>query len=84
VRKREVYIWNKSTGKEFKFEIDEEEQGYFESPIGIEGDQLVFIAYAPYLVRNSEKLNLSVEAKASLASITEDSNPVILYVRIPE
>lgn len=84
VRKRELYIWNKSTGKEFKFEIDEEEQGYFESPIGIEGDQLVFIAYAPYLVRNSENLKLSSAAQASLATITEDSNPVIIYVKIPK
>lgn len=84
VRKREVYIWNKSTGKEFKFEIDEDEQGYFNSIIGIEGDQLVFIAYAPYLVRNSEKLSLSAEAKASLANLTEDSNPLIIYAKIPE
>ncbi|PZX50719.1 6-bladed beta-propeller protein [Algoriphagus ratkowskyi] len=83
-QKKELYIWNKSTGKEFKIEIDEDEQRYFQSPIGIEGDQLVFIAYAPYLVRNSETLNLSVKAKASLASVTEESNPVILYATIPE
>ncbi|WP_425637702.1 6-bladed beta-propeller [Algoriphagus yeomjeoni] len=84
VRKRELYIWNKESGKEFKLEIDEEEQGYFESPIGIEGDQLVFIAYAPYLVRNSETLNLSPDAKSALTSVTEDSNPVIIYAKIPE
>lgn len=84
VRKRELYIWNKSTGKEFKFEIDEDKQGYFQSLIGVEGDQLVFIAYAPYLVRNSEKLNLSPEAKAALSSVIEDSNPVIIYAKIPE
>ncbi|WP_339702396.1 6-bladed beta-propeller [Algoriphagus aquimarinus] len=83
-RKRELYIWNKKSGKEFKMEIDEEEQGYFKMPIGIEGEQLVFIAYAPYLVRNSEILNLSPEAKVSLASVTDDSNPVILYAKIPE
>lgn len=82
-RKYELYIWNKESGKEFKLELDGE-LGYFNSPIGLEGDQLVFIAYAPYLVRNSESLNLSYEAKASLASVTEDSNPVILYAKIPQ
>ncbi|REG94426.1 6-bladed beta-propeller protein [Algoriphagus antarcticus] len=83
-RKKELYIWNKSTNKEFKIEIDEDEQGYFSTPIGIEGNQLVFIAYSPYLVSNSENLNLSDEAKASLSNLTEDSNPVIIYARIPE
>ncbi|WP_339754734.1 6-bladed beta-propeller [Algoriphagus aquimarinus] len=83
-QKKELYIWNKSTNKEFKIVIDEDEQGYFNSLIGLEGDQLVFISYAPYLVRNSETLNLSPEAKASLSSVTEDSNPVILYAKIPE
>lgn len=82
-KKKELYIWNKESGKEFKIEIDED-LGYFNSPIGLEGDQLVFIAYAPYLVRNSEKLKFSDEAKASLAAVTEDSNPVILYAKIPE
>jgi hypothetical protein len=83
-QKKELFIWNKSSNKEFKIEINKEEQGYFNSLIGIEGDQLVFITYAPYLVRNSEKLNLSDEAKASLATLTEESNPVILYAKIPE
>ncbi|SFB55937.1 6-bladed beta-propeller [Algoriphagus aquimarinus] len=83
-QKKELYIWNKSTNKEFKIVIDEDEQGYFNSLIGLEGDQLVFISYAPYLVRNRETLNLSPEAKASLSSVTEDSNPVIIYVKIPE
>lgn len=84
IRKRELYIWNKSSGREFKIEIDEDESGYFNSPIGIEKDQLLFIAYAPYLIRSKEKLQLSKEASASLATVTEDSNPVILYVKIPE
>ncbi|SFU19729.1 hypothetical protein SAMN04489724_0184 [Algoriphagus locisalis] len=82
-RKKELYIWNKESGEDFKIELDEE-LGYFNSLIGIEGDQLVFIAYAPYLVRNSETLNLSPEAKASLTSVTEESNPVILYAKIPK
>ena len=81
-QKKELYIWNKSTNKEFKIEIEGDEQGYFNSLIGIEGDQLVFIAYAPLLVRNSEKLNLSPDAKSALASVTEDSNPVIIYAKI--
>ncbi|MCE7056696.1 6-bladed beta-propeller [Algoriphagus sp. AGSA1] len=80
--KKTLYVWNKKTDKEFIMEIDGE-LGYFNSLIGLEGDQLVFIAYAPYLVRNSEKLNLSDKAKASLATVTEDSNPVILYAKIP-
>lgn len=83
-KKRELFIWNKKSRKEFKIEIDEDEQGYFQSPIGIEGDQLVFIAYAPYLVRYKENLNFSDEAKSSLAKLTEDSNPVIIYAKIPE
>lgn len=82
-RKYELYIWNKESDKEFKIEIDGE-LGYFNSLFGLDGDQLVFIAYAPYLVRNSETLNLSPEAKTALASVTEDSNPVIIYAKIPE
>lgn len=82
-QKKELYIWNKESGKELRIELDEE-LGYFNSLIGIEGDQLVFIAYAPYLVRNSETLNLSPDAKSALASVNEDSNPVILYAKIPE
>ncbi|WPR73925.1 6-bladed beta-propeller [Algoriphagus sp. NG3] len=81
--KKTLYVWNKKTDKDFVMEIDEE-LGYFNSLIGLQGDQLVFIAYSPYLVRNSEKLNLSDKAKASLAAVTEDSNPVILYAKIPE
>jgi len=82
-RKRELYIWNKDSDRAFKIVINEDAYGYFNTPIGIEKDQIVFIAYAPYLVRNSEKLNLSPEAKAALASVTEDSNPVIIYAKIP-
>ncbi len=81
--KKTLYVWNKKTDEDFVMEIDEE-LGYFNSLIGLQGDQLVFIAYSPYLVRNSEKLNLSDKAKASLAAVTEDSNPVILYAKIPE
>lgn len=78
----ELYIWDKSSNKEFKIVLDEE-LGYFNSIIGIEENYLVFIAYAPYLVRNNESLNLSSEAKTALRNLSENSNPVILYAKIP-
>lgn len=81
--KRELYAWNKKSDKEFKIELNGA-LGYFNSLIGIENGHLVFIAYAPYLVRNKETLNLSPEAKVSLTLVTEDSNPVLLYAKIPE
>jgi hypothetical protein len=82
-RKRELYILEKSANKEFKVEFDED-LGYFNSPFGLKNDQILFIAYAPYLIRNGDKLKMSEEAKLALLDLTEDSNPVILYAKIPK
>ncbi len=82
-RKRELYILEKSANKEFKVEFDED-LGYFNSPFGLSDDQILFIAYAPYIIRNRDKLKMSEEAKSALLELTEDSNPVILYAKIPK
>jgi hypothetical protein len=83
-RKKEIFILNKKTQKQLKFLVDENGLGQFYNPIGIEGDQIVFIAYAPYLIKNSKLLKASPAILEQLSKLTEDSNPVILYAKIPE
>lgn len=83
-RKKEIFILNKKTQKQMKFLVDEEGLGQFYSPIGIEGDQIVFIAYAPYLIKNIKSIKASPDILAELKELKEDSNPVILYAKIPE
>lgn len=82
-RKRELYVWRKSDNKELVIEIDED-LGYLNSPFGLKNDKILFIAYAPYLIRNIDKINMGEEVKLSIMSLTEDSNPVIIYAKIPE
>ena len=83
-RSKSLFVRDRESHNQYKIKVNQEELGHFNLPIGIEGDQIMFFAYAAYLVRNKENLNLSDEAKASLANLTEDSNPVILYAKIPE
>ncbi|WP_075351698.1 6-bladed beta-propeller [Algoriphagus marinus] len=83
-RKKELFILNKKTQKQLKFLVDEEGLGQFYSPIGIEGDQVVFIAYAPYLIKNLNSIKASPAILEQLSKLSEDSNPVILYAKIPE
>jgi len=83
-RKKELFILNKKTQKQLKFLVDEEGLGQFYSPIGIEGDQIVFIAYAPYLIKNLNSIKASPAILEQLSKLSEDSNPVILYAKIPE
>jgi hypothetical protein len=82
--KKEIVILNKVKNEWIKIKVDEENIGYFYTPIGLTGDQIIFISYAPYVIRNLEKLTLSTAAKNSLKSLTEESNPVILYAKIPD
>lgn len=81
-RSKSLFIRDKKSDNQFKIKLNQE-LGHFNSPIGIEGNQIMFFAYPAYLVRYKDQLNLSDEAKASLANLTEDSNPVILYAKIP-
>lgn len=82
--KKEIVILNKAKNEWVKIKVDEENSGYFYTPIGLSDDQIIFISYAPYVVRNLDKLTLSNNAKNSLNSMTEESNPVILYAKIPD
>jgi hypothetical protein len=82
--RKEIVILNKVKNEWIKIKVDEENTGYFYTPIGLSGDQIIFISYAPYVVRNLEKLTLSTTAKNSLKFLTEESNPVILYAKIPD
>ena len=82
-RSKSLFVRDKESHNEYKIKVNQEKLGHFNSPIGIEGDQIMFFAYSAYLVRNKENLNLSDEVKVSLANLTEDSNPVILYAKIP-
>lgn len=82
--RKEIVILNKAKNEWVKIKVDEENTGYFYTPIGLSDDQIIFISYAPYVVRNLEKLTLSTNAKNSLKSLTEESNPVILYAKIPD
>jgi hypothetical protein len=83
-RKKEIFIFNKKTQKQMKFLVDEEGLGQFYSPIGIEGDQILFIAYSQYLIKNIKSIKASSEILAVLSKLKDDSNPVILYAKIPE
>lgn len=83
-RSKSLFLRDKKSHNQYKIKVNQEELGHFNLPIGIAEDQIMFFAYAAYLVRNNENLDLSDEAKASLANLTEDSNPVILYAKIPE
>lgn len=83
-RSKSLFLRDNKSHNQFKIKVNQEELGHFNSPIGVKGDQIIFFAYAAYLVRNKENLNLSDKAKASLANLTEDSNPVILFAKIPE
>ncbi len=83
-RKKELLILTKKTRKQVKFLVDEEGLGHFYNPIGIEGDQIVFIAYAPYLIKNLNTIKASPAILEQLSKLSEDSNPVILYAKIPE
>jgi hypothetical protein len=83
-RNKTLFIRDNQSGNQYKLRVNQEELGHFYLPIGIEGDHLMFIAYAPYLIKNSDDLNVSEEVKDQLADLKEESNPVILYAKIPE
>lgn len=82
--RKQIVIHHKKTKASQKIEVDRDLNGYLLTPIGIEGDQLLFISYAPDLVRNKANLNFSDEAFEKVESVSEDDNPVIIYVKIPE
>ncbi|SIO25300.1 6-bladed beta-propeller [Algoriphagus halophilus] len=81
---KELLLNKKSNGNWIKLLITEDDNGYFYNPIGIEGDKVIFISYAPYIVRNFSKLNMSTQAEKELSKLKEESNHAILYVQIPE
>lgn len=82
--RKELLIYNRQSKNSQKIKVDRDLNGYLLSPIGIEGDYLLFISYAPNLVRNKAKLKFSDEAFDRVGKVTEDDNPVIIYVKIPE
>lgn len=83
-RNKRLFIRDKKLDRQFKIKVNQEELGHFNLPIGIEGEYIMFIAYAPYLIKNRESLNVSEEVMNQLADLKEESNPVILYAKIPE
>jgi hypothetical protein len=82
--RKEIVIHDKKSKNSKKLKVDRDLDGHLLSPMGIEGDQILFIAYAPHLVANKTKLALSDEARDIVDQVTEDDNPVIIYVEIPE
>jgi hypothetical protein len=82
--RKEIVIHNKKTKASQKIKVNRDLDGYLLTPIGIEGDQLLFISYAPDLVRNKASLKFSDEAFDKVSLVTEDDNLVIIYVKIPE
>jgi hypothetical protein len=81
--KKEILVLTKSTNRWFKIKVEEARNGHFLTPIGLSGEYILFISYAPYLVRNRVGLNLGSAAQKSLVNLNEDSNSVILYAKIP-
>lgn len=80
---KEIVILNKDSNAIRKIKVDREVNGHLFTPIGIEGEKIVFISYAPYLVRNKDNLNLSEEALRTVNTIKEEDNPAIIYAKIP-
>jgi len=83
-RNKSLFVIDKKLNSQYKLKVNQEELGHFNLPIGVEGDYIMFIAYAPYLIKNKESLNVSEEVMNQLADLKEDSNPVIIYAKIPE
>ncbi|MDO9554762.1 6-bladed beta-propeller [Rhodonellum sp.] len=80
---KEIILLNKDTKDVRKLKVEAEKNGHFLTPIGIENDNLLFISYAPYLVRNKDNLNISNELIMTMDAIVEEDNPVIIYAKIP-
>lgn len=83
-RKKEIFLWDKRNEIQLKFEVNEEELGHFYNPIGVEGNQIIFVAYAQYLIQNQDLIKADQRILDQLSTLEEDSNPVILYAKIPE
>ncbi|MBN7813285.1 6-bladed beta-propeller [Algoriphagus sp. H41] len=84
ISRKEIVLLDKRSKKSRKLKVDRDRDGHLLSPMGIEGDQILFIAYAPHLVANKTKLEFSDEARLKVDQVSEDDNPVIIYVEIPE
>lgn len=80
---KEFVILNKDSKVARKIKVNTDINGHLMTPIGIENDTILFISYAPYLVRNKQNLNLSQEALSVIDTINEDDNPAIFYAKIP-
>ena len=82
--KKDILIRNNNSNKWIKIPVDEMTNGHFYNPIGIEGNKIIFISYAPFVKMNYPELELSATAEKTLKGIDESSNPIILYAEIPE
>ena len=80
---KEFVILNKDSKVARKIKVNTDINGHLMTPIGLENDTILFISYAPYLVRNKQNLNLSQEALSVIDTINEDDNPAIFYAKIP-
>ncbi|WP_169817525.1 6-bladed beta-propeller [Algoriphagus vanfongensis] len=81
-RSRKLLVINRRTEDARIYEVDEEKEPHYYSPIALEGDHLLFIAYAPALIEVLEELPASDEVKAQLKELKEESNPVIIYASL--
>lgn len=82
--RNELVVVNRETGKSQKFQINRNDFPEYYSPIALDGNHVLFIAYAPALIQRLDQLNVTEEVREQLKVLEEDSNPVILYGRLEE
>ncbi|WP_087940663.1 6-bladed beta-propeller [Algoriphagus faecimaris] len=80
--KKELLILDRINRESRKIEITQEHFPEYYSPFALEGDRVLFVAYAPALIQRLDQLNVTEEVREQLKVLEEDSNPVILYGRL--
>jgi len=81
-RFRKLLVLDRISGESKIYETNEENEPQYYSPFALQGDHLLFIAYAPALLEVVESLNASDVIKTQLSRLKEESNPVILYAKL--
>lgn len=81
-RIRKLLVLNRTSGESKIYETNEDNEPQYYTPFALQGDHLLFIAYAPALLEVVESLNASDAIKNQLSHLKEESNPVILYSKL--
>lgn len=80
--RKELLIIDRLSGDNRKIEITQDQFPEYYSPFALDGNHVLFITYAPALIRRLDELNATEKVLEQLKVLEEDSNPVILYGRL--